>query len=257
MTMDERTHGAVGGAATREAFEVRTPVFAGPFRLLAELILDRKVDVCDVSIGEVTERFLAAAGDAAGWDLEDATWFVATGAVLLELKVGRLLPRPAVVDVEEDLLGVASPDLLYARSIELAAFRRVSALLARALEDGALYHTREAGPLEEFDHLYPDVMERVTPDVLARAAADALRPGPRIDLRHITPILASVGQAIEDMATILGERRGASFRELVANCTERIDVVVRFLALLELYREGRIALHQAETFGEIEVRWRA
>src|SRR5438105_10871773 len=98
-------------------FTVELPLFAGPFRLLAELILDQKMDVCDVSVATVTERFLRLGTEAApGWSLDEATWFVAVCAALLELKVGRLLPRPSP-DTEEDLLGGTSPDLLYARSL--------------------------------------------------------------------------------------------------------------------------------------------
>jgi len=100
------------------AFAVELPVFTGPFKLLADLILDQKIDVCDVPIATVTDGFLARSKEAEGWSLEEATWFLAVCAILLELKVGRLMPRHEVVD-EEDLLGV-SPDLAYARSIELA-----------------------------------------------------------------------------------------------------------------------------------------
>ena len=124
---------AVGGGSAREreggAFAVELPVFAGPFKLLADLILDQKIDVCDVPIATVTDGFLAHSKEAEGWSLEEATWFLAVCAILLELKVGRLMPRHEVVD-EEDLLGV-SPDLAYARSIELAAFRTVVVEVAK------------------------------------------------------------------------------------------------------------------------------
>ena len=95
------------------AFAVELPVFTGPFRVLADLILEQKIDVCDVSIATVTDGFLAHSKEAESWSLEEATWFLAVCAILLELKVGRLMPRHEVVD-EEDLLGV-SPDLVYAR----------------------------------------------------------------------------------------------------------------------------------------------
>src|SRR5688572_31679025 len=131
-------------------FPVELPVFTGPFRLLAELILERKVDVCDIPVARVTEDFLARADEAEGWSLEEATWFLAICAVLLELKVGRLFPTDREPD-EEDLLG-GSPDLAFARSLELAAFRKVASLMKRRLEESALYHSREAGPLEEFAH---------------------------------------------------------------------------------------------------------
>jgi segregation and condensation protein A len=234
-------------------FAVELPVFSGPFRLLAELILDHRIDVCDVSIATVTDRFLERARDTELWDLEEATWFLAASAVLLELKVGRLMPRHEVLD-EEDMIGI-SPDLVYARSLELAAFRRVAAEIQRRAEEETRLFTREAGPPPEFAHLYPDVLERVTPDDLAQAAAIVLRPPPLLDLAHVTPIRYTMAEALDAVRSRLGELGQTSFRDLVADCEERIQVVVRFLALLDLYREGKVDLAQAQTFGEIFVSW--
>ncbi len=234
-------------------FAVELPVFVGPFAVLADLILEQKIDVCDVAIATITDRFLAHAKDAERWSLDEASWFLAACAVLLELKVGRLMPRHETVD-EEDLLGV-SPDLLYARSIELAAFRLVAVDIARRMGEEALHVPREAGPPPELAHLYPDIMEAVDADQLAALAAALLRPPPMLDLSHVTPIRYTMDEAREAVSAHLGRLGDASFRELVADCEERIQVVVRFLALLDLYREGKLDLAQAETFGEIRVRW--
>ncbi len=235
------------------SFAVELPIFVGPFRLLADLILDQKIDVCDIPIGVVTDRFLSHSKEAANWGLEEATWFLAACAIMLELKVGRLMPRAEVLD-EEDLLGV-SPDLVYARSLELAAFRRVATWLARRIAEESRSYARDAGPPEEFAHLYPDVLEKVTTERFARIAAALFRPPPVLDLYHVTPIRYSMEDAVQAVQAHLGRRGQASFRDLVADCEERIHVVVRFLALLELYREGKVDLSQAETFGEIRVRW--
>jgi segregation and condensation protein A len=247
----ERADGADTAAA---GFAVELPIFAGPFRLLADLILEQKIDVCDVQVASVTDRYLAYAKETDAWNLEEATWFLAICAVLLELKVGRLMPKHAELD-EEDILG-ASPDLRYARSLELAAFRRVAVELARRLEDEAGYFARDVGPGPEFAHLYPDPMEHLKPEELAVLAAQLLRPPPTLDLSHVTPIRYTVAQAITALETRMASiGRGATFRDLVADCEDRIQVVVRFLAILELYREGKVELQQAQTFGEIEVEW--
>jgi segregation and condensation protein A len=244
------------GPQAAGGFAVDLPVYAGPFRLLAELILEQKVDVCDVAVAAITDRYLVYAEEAQGWNLEEATWFLAICAMLLELKVGRLMPRHTEPG-EEDLLG-GSPDLAYARSLELAAFRRVAVELARRLEDEAGFFARDVGPGPEFSSLYPDPLERVVAADLARVAAQLLRPPPTLDLSHVTPIRFTV----EDAMTALEERMvgsggPASFRELVSDCADRIHVVVRFLAILELYREGKVELQQGSTFGEIEVEWNA
>ena len=246
--MNVAEHGGGG------AFAVELPAFTGPFRLLADLILEQKVDVCDVQVSTVTDGFLAHAKHAGRWDLEEVTWFVAMCAVLLELKVGRLMPRHSEAD-EEDLLG-ASPDLLYARSRELAAFRKVAVELARRLEGEADYFTRDVGPGPELSHLYPDPMARIGSEDLARVAAQLLRPPPTLDLAHVTPVRYTMAEAMTEVERRIEDfGRAASFRDLVADCEERIQVVVRFLALLELYRDGRVELHQGKTFGEIHVEW--
>jgi segregation and condensation protein A len=246
---------AEAGAQASGDFAIDLPVFAGPFRLLAELILEQKVDVCDVPVATVTDRYLAHAKEAENWNLEEATWFLAICAMLLELKVGRLMPRHTEQD-EEDLLG-ASPDLAYARSRELAAFRKVAVEIARRLEDEASFFARDVGPGPEFSHLYPDPLEKVLPPDLARVAAQLLRPQPTLDLSHVTPIRYTVEDAMTAVEERMVDAEGpTSFRDLVLDCPDRIHVVVRFLAILELYREGKVDLQQGPTFGEIEVEWR-
>lgn len=242
-------------APATSGFAIELPVFTGPFRVLADLILGQKVDVCDVPVATVTDRFLEHVRDVDGWSLEEASWFLAICAVLLELKVARLTPRHETLD-EEDLLGV-SPDLAYARSLELAAFRRVAIELARRFEDESMRFTRDAGPPAEFDHLYPDVMDSVDPGKLAALAAAMLRPAPVLDLSHVTPIRYTMAEALAAVEERLGRVGHARFRDLVADCEDRIEIVVRFLALLELYRDGKVELEQAPTFGEIDVRWEA
>jgi len=248
--------GAEAERGASGAFAVEVPGFTGPFRLLADLILERKVDVCDVPIAGVTDGYLAYVKEAGGWNLEEATWFLAICAVLLELKVARLTPRQTEPD-EEDLLG-ASPDLAYARSLELRAFRRVAVQLARRLEDEAGFFARDVGPGPEFSHLYPDPMVKVTAAQLAALAAQLLRPPPTLDLTHVTPVRFTVSEAMSTVEQRIQAFDGAqaTFRALDEDCRDRIEVVVRFLAILELYREGKVELQQAATFGEIEVEWK-
>lgn len=239
--------------AAPSGFAVELPAFSGPFRVLAELLLGQKVDVCDVPIASVTDGYLAYASEAERWSLEDATWFLAVCAVLLELKVGRLMPRHESVD-EEDLLGV-SPDLVYARRLERAAIRRAAEDLGHRFEEESRTFPRDVGPPAEFSHLYPDVMASVDPAALVRLAAALLRPPPLLDLSHVTPIRYTMAEAVAAVESQLGRLGVARFRDLVADCEDRIQVVVRFLAILELYREGKVDLSQADVFGEIDVRW--
>lgn len=240
---------------SRPEFVIELPLFSGPFRLLADLILEQRMDVCDVPVARVTEGFIQRGSEhLEGWSLDEATWFLAVCAVLLELKVGRLLPRPPV-ETEEDLLGGASPDLVYARSLELAAFRRVATTLSELAGTAALSVPRIAAPPRELAHLYPDVLDKITPEILGAAAAAILAPVPDLDLSHVTPIKLSLAEGLRAVQEHLVLNQNARFRDLMENCEERIEVVVRFLALLELYREGKVELSQANVFGDIEVRW--
>jgi segregation and condensation protein A len=236
-----------------QEFTVDLPLFSGPFRLLADLLLDQKIDVCDVPVARVTESFLERGiGAMSGWDLEEATWFLAVCAVLLELKVGRLLPRPAL-ETEEELIAGVSPDLLYARSLELAAFRKLAGTLSEMMEQAALLVPRTAGPPPELAHLYPDPLEKVTPEALAAVASEVLAPPRDLDLSHVAPIRATLTEALAAVKQHLKVSPKARFRDLVADCPERIDVVMRFLAILELHREGEVELRQASLFGDIEI----
>jgi segregation and condensation protein A len=236
-------------------FVIELPLFSGPFRLLAELILEQRMDVCDVPVARITDGFMQYGTERVeGWSLEEATWFLAVCALLLEHKVGRLLPRPPA-ETEEDLLGGASPDLVYARSIELAAFRRVSTVLSELAGAAALSVPRTAAPPAELAHLYPDILEKITPEVLGGTAAAQLAPVPDLDLSHVTPIRFTLAQGLRAVEERLALKRNARFRDLLEDCEERIEIVVRFLALLELYREGKVELSQADVFGDIEVRW--
>jgi segregation and condensation protein A len=240
---------------TPTEFVIELPLFSGPFRLLASLILEQRMDVCDVPVARVTDRFIQyGAARLEGWSLEEATWFLAVCAALLELKVGRLLPRQPA-ETEEELLGGASPDVVYARSLELAAFRRVAMALSELAEQAALSVPRTAAPPRELAHLYPDLMENVTPEILSQAAVAILAPVRDLDLSHVTPIMVTLDEGLRAVQEHLAVNRNARFRELLVDCEERIEVVVRFLALLELYREGKVELSQADVFGDIEVRW--
>lgn len=234
-------------------FAVELPVFSGPFKVLADLLLGQQMDVCDVPIAGVTERFLEYTKNADRWTLDEATWFLAVCAVLLEIKVGRLMPK-SEQGLEDDL--GASPDLAYARSIELAAFRRAVVDISNRMEDNARYFVRDVGPAKEFADLYPDILEKVEAKDLAVIAATLLRAPAPVDLSHVTPIRMTVAEAMIAVEERMAAMPNARFRELVADCEERIFVVVRFLALLELFRDGKVELSPATTFGEIDVVWR-
>lgn len=235
-------------------YQVKLQVFEGPFDLLLHLIAKRELDIYEVSLASITEDYLEYIRGLQDLDLEVATEFLIVAATLIEIKAARLLPGPPADD--EDALALSERDLLIARLLEYRAFKDAAAIIQTAFTDNAGYYPRTAGPGREYDHLCPDLLARVSPADLAAMVERITAPKPEraLDLSHITPIRVTVAEAIERVLRELASRPAVSFRELTKDCSERIDVVVRFLAVLELIKRGEADVDQAENFGDITVR---
>ena len=242
------------------ACEVRTPVFNGPFDVLLQLVLRQRVDVYDIEIAAVTDAFTAEMDRMARCDLETATEFLSIAAVLVDLKVRRMLPGQPVADLDEDLEPVSERDRLLARLVEGGTFRAAARALRRLLDEAARSRPRQAGATEErWLDLAPRLLEGVSPADLRAAflRASATVPPPRVDIDHITPIALTVGDAAAELFDLMSRRRRATFRSLTAGIDDRLELVVRFLAVLELVKEGLVDVEQATTFGDIVISWTA
>jgi segregation and condensation protein A len=237
-------------------WEVSTPVFQGPFDLLLHLILREQVDLYEVSLAEIVDAYLAELERMQALDLEVATEFLLIAATLVELKARRLLPGPDEVDVDEELGRWAERDLLLSRLLECKTFSDAGAVLGRMADEASRSVPRMAGPDERFAELAPDPLAGVTPLDLSAAflRATAPKPVPRVDLHHVTSLMATVPQALAELLDELPRLRVTTFRRL-AQGRPTIEVVVRFLALLELYKDGRVDLRQAGPRADIDVAW--
>lgn len=235
-------------------YQVRTQVFEGPFDLLLHLISKRELDIYDVSLAAITEEYLEHLRQMQELDLEVATEFLIVAATLIEMKASRLLPGPPR---DDDELDVSDRDLLIARLLEYKAFKEAAARIATLLADNVGFLPRTAGAGEEFAKLAPDLMARVSPQRFAEIAAKVLSPKPAIhvDTSHIAPIRISVAEAIETVRAELRKRKQATFRQLARDVPDRLNRIVRFLAVLELIKRGEADASQAATFGEINVKW--
>jgi segregation and condensation protein A len=210
-----------------------------------------------VALAQVTDEFIAhirARGE--DWDLDQASGFLVVAATLLDLKVSRLLPS-ADVDDEEDLALLEARDLLFARLLQYRAFKQIAALLERRFADEGRRHPRQVPMEPEFSALLPEVLLGVTPEQFAAiaAAASVPKPRPTVALDHLHAPKVSVR---EQAVLLAGRLRGlgtGTFRGLTGDAGATIVVVARFLALLELYREGAVAFEQASPLGELHVRW--
>ena len=216
------------------SLDVSTPVFEGPFDLLLHLILQEQVDIYEVSLSRIVDEYLAEIERMQSLDLDVATEFLLIASTLVELKARRLLPGRDDVDLDDELALWEERDLLLARLLECKTFKDVAAAMSRLAEDASLSFPRLAGPDERFETLVPDLMDGVTAQRLHRAMMRAIipRPVPRIDLFHVAPIRVSVADAVAELLDELPRVGRISFRRLTADLVERLDVIVRFLALL-------------------------
>ncbi|WP_408632515.1 segregation/condensation protein A [Mycobacterium novum] len=241
-------------------FRVRLTNFEGPFDLLLQLIFAHRLDVTEVALHQVTDDFIAYTREVgAQLELEETTAFLVIAATLLDLKAARLLPA-GQVDDEEDLALLEVRDLLFARLLQYRAFKHVAQMFAE-LEAAALRSYPRAVSLEDgFANLLPEVMLGVDAETFAQIAAAAFtpRPVPTVGTEHLHQVMVSVPEQAGVLLRLL-EARGtgqwASFSELVADCQAPIEIVGRFLALLELYRARAVAFDQSEPLGVLQVSW--
>jgi segregation and condensation protein A len=247
------------GPAAATGFQVKLANFEGPFDLLLQLISKHKLDVTELALHRVTDDFISyIRAMGRDWNLDEASEFLIIAATLLDLKAARLLPAASVED-EEDLALLEARDLLFARLLQYRAFKEAAAHLAAMEAAASRRYPRSVSMEPQFADLLPELVLGIGPDRLAALAVKALtpRPVPTMSIAHVHEMRVSV----QEHANILRERlvraKVATFRALCADCTNTLEVVARFLALLELYREGLIGFDQVQALGELTVRWTA
>jgi len=246
------------GSAT--PFEVHLDVFSGPFELLLGLISKHKLDITEIALARVTDEFIAhikvARGADSDWDLSQASEFLLVAATLLDLKASRLLPQTGPQD-EEDLALIEARDLLFARLLQYRAFKDIAFTFGERMATAGRMTPRQAGLEPQFASLLPELVMGITPEELAMVAARALTPKapPTVGLEHLHVPQVSVREQAALLVDRLRRDRMSTFRDLVADADETIVIVARFLALLELFKEGAIAFDQPEALGALRVRW--
>lgn len=236
---------------------VSTPVFEGPVDVLLQLVGDHKVDIYEVPLTAVVEAFVAALARQIPLDLGEATEFLVIVAILVELKSRKLLPGPDEVEADDEVDGYEERDRLLGRLLELQAYSTAADAFARMIERAARSAPRQSGLDDAFRDLAPDLLAGITAREVAAAYRRVLtpRPVPDLDLSHVTVEAVTVSEAVEELVARLPGVRRATFRQLTWHCTTRMQIIVRFLGLLELCKRGWVALEQGDTFGDLEVTW--
>ncbi len=245
---------AIDGGA---AFAVHLDNFEGPFDLLLQLISRHKLDITEVSLSRVTDEFIAhIKAMGSHWELEQTTQFLVVAATLLDLKIVRLLPSAEIED-EDDLALLEARDLLFARLLQYRAFKHVAAVIEARMAQESTRIPRSVGLDERFASVLPDVLITIGPDEFARLAEEALRPKePQVmGLAHMHAPQVSVREQATVLIQRLRRTRTSTFRALVADSPDTLTTVARFLALLELFREGAVSFDQVTPLGELSVRW--
>ena len=238
-------------------FTVRLTNFEGPFDLLLQLIGKHELDITEIALSQVTDEFIAhlnSLGD--DLDLDQASEFLVVAATLLDLKAARLLPAAEVED-DEDLELLEARDLLFARLLQYRAYKQAAAFLREREADAVRRYPRDVALEPRFAELLPEVLLGVTPEQFAALATRALTPRvpPTVGVSHLHAPPVSVSEQLLLVRNQLLEAGTASFRALTADCEHTLEVVARFLALLELYRQQRVVFEQLTPLGELHVRW--
>ncbi|WIN00891.1 segregation/condensation protein A [Actinoplanes oblitus] len=239
-------------------FRVRLANFEGPFDLLLQLIGKHKLDVTEVALHRVTDEFIAyIRGMGDDWDLDEASEFLLVAATLLDLKAARLLPSAEVED-EEDLALLEARDLLFARLLQYKAYKEAAAHLAELEAAGAKRWPRLVTLEPRYAEALPELVLGIGAQRLFKLALKQFtpKPGPpQVSIAHIHQVRVSVREHAELLRDRLRRAGVATFGLLVADCDTTLEVVARFLALLELYRQNLIDFEQPVSLDELTVRW--
>ena len=248
------TDGRVSG------FSLHLDNFDGPFDLLLQLISRHKMDITEIALGTVTDEFISyikqLENSENGWDLDKTTEFLVVAATLLDLKAAKLLPS-GQIDDEADLALLEARDLLFARLLQYRAFKELSAIFAERIEREEKSFARLVALEPHFAQLLPEVLIGVGSQRFAAIANRVLTPKttPTFSIEHIHRPLVSVAEQALKVVEHLRRASRVTFRALIADADSTLVVVARFLALLELYKEGVVRFEQVISLGELQISW--
>ncbi len=247
-------------AASSGAFSVHLENFDGPFDLLLQLISRHKMDITEISLSLVTDEFISfirsLEQSGQGWRLDQATEFLVVAATLLDLKAARLLPS-GEVDDEEDLALLEARDILFARLLQYRAFKEIAATFADRIALSDKSFARVVALEASLSALLPEVLIGVGPARFAAIAERVLTPksSPVVSVEHLHLPLVSVMEESKRVVEALRRSTSLSFRNLIADADTTLVIVARFLALLDLYRQGVLRFNQVIALGELQISW--
>ena len=249
------------------SYRVSTQVYSGPFDLLLQLVTRQKVDIGAISISEVAEQYLAEVERIEALDLDVASDFLLVAATLLDIKAASLVPQEAPsksVDDDEDdedleelsaLDGDALREVLIQRLIAYKQFKGAAAALGARMQAESRMHPRVAGPDPELLGLMPDYLADITLRGLAVICADldGKRQTFLLEAEHVAPHRVPLDLTVASVDRFTMAHQTCTFRELLDGDATTEQLVVTFLAMLELAKRGSLTLSQDEIFGTIQI----
>lgn len=249
------------------SYRVSTQVYSGPFDLLLQLVTRQKVDIGAISISEVAEQYLAEVERIEALDLDVASDFLLVAATLLDIKAASLVPQEAPsksVDDDEDdedledlsaLDGDALREVLIQRLIAYKQFKGAAAALGARMQAESRMHPRVAGPDPEFLGLMPDYLAGITLRGLAVICADldGKRQTFLLEAEHVAPHRVPLDLTVALVDRFTMAHQTCTFRELLDGDATTEQLVVTFLAMLELAKRGSLTLSQDKIFGTIQI----
>ena len=236
---------AADAGAERNKLLVKLDVFDGPLDLLLHLVLEQDVDITRVSLASVCEQYVAYLSLMEGLDIDRASEYLVIAATLLFIKSKKLLPPPPAPFCDDlaDEAGLAE-ETLRQRLIAYQHFKNLGASFRRRMEDNAAYYPGAVAPDDGLVQHY-----RLEPLSLGAAFARALANAearPAIVKRETFSMVVKMNYVLRQVR----ERATLAFSELIAGC-RRLEVVVTFLALLELIKARKVVVAQPKLFTDI------
>ena len=246
-------------------FRVNLEVYSGPFDALLGMIANNRLELTEVSLSSITEEFLTyVRGLDFTKNMDEASAFLDIASILVEAKSVAILPGGEDSQHDEQSLEVLRErDLLFARLLQYRAYKQAAGDFRARIAANSGRFPHPAAMDEGVAAMLPELVWTLTPLELARLTAQVIANAPASEVSiqqlHVPLVdLRAQSLVVRDRLIAALESKGdqsISFSELTRDCTSRIEVVARFMAVLVFFKQGVLQYQQDGPFAELHLRW--
>ena len=246
-------------------FRVNLEVYSGPFDALLGMIANNKLELTEVSLSSITEEFLTyVRGLDFTKNMDEASAFLDIASILVEAKSVAILPGGEDNQYDEQSLeALRERDLLFARLLQYRAYKQAAGDFRARITANAGRFPHPAAMDEGIAAMLPELVWTLTPLELAQLTAQVIANAPASEVSihqlHVPLVdLRAQSLVVRDRLIAALESKGdqsISFSELTRDCTSRIEVVARFMAVLVFFKQGVLQYQQDGPFAELHLRW--